>query len=567
MSPYNGDAYLDFPQLHQWCVSLVEAFPEWFELTVLDHTVHQRPILLITVGARGESEHDPRDDRPGFWLDAGTHAAEWTGVMATLYALTQWAQKLQAGDAATVQWFSTHTAYVMPCISVDGYQALHEGAPFMRSTLRPPNEGAVRAGLEPEDLDGDGVVRWMRWKHPAGPFVADEHAPGWIRARRLDDDPSEACFVCPEGSFLQWDGHQWVLAPLLYGLDLNRNFPAHWAPFGMFGQHGGPHPLSEAESRSVVQAFAARPRIGAGLTLHTFTGCLLTQPYRKDCPLKGVDVRLMRRLANQMVEGTGYRVHATYPEFAYDPDVNVVGVWSDSMSTVFGVPAYTFELWDPYSFCEVEADQYRVEPAQAFIDPVPEMVSQMITRFQQVESEVPTFAPWQPYDHPQLGPVEIGGLDHMRTIRNPPVSELPAECAKAFTVIERMRKAIPEVVPQVQVSELPGGLRRVELCLENLGALRTSGLNHGEGLVNTPPVSAELICGEGVTRIEGDQAQALDHLHGWLSSQLAGAGHGALPGLTGAGHRAVARWIVQGDGPLEIRWSGGRGGRGVCSVS
>lgn len=567
-TPYTGDRYLDFPALEAWCDALVEAHPRWFEKQILDHTAHGRPLILITVGRREAPDQgapDPRGDRPAFWLDAGTHAAEWAGIMASLYALSRWAEALASGDEALAGWLSSHTVYVMPCISVDGFQALHEGAPFMRSTLRPPTAGAVREGLEPADLDGDGVVRWMRWRDPAGPFVADEAAPGWVRPRRLGDDPEAACFICPEGNFLAWDGHRWINAPLKYGLDLNRNFPAHWAPFGMFGQHGGPHPMSEAESRAVVEAFAARPRIGAGLTLHTFTGCLLTQPYRQDCPLKGDDVRLMRRMAEQAVAGTGYRVHSTYPEFAYDPDVNVVGVWSDSMSTVFGVPAYTFELWDPYGYCEVEHDQYRVAPAQAFIDPVPAMVSQMINRFQSIEAEIPTFAPWRPFDHPQLGPVEIGGLDHMRTIRNPPLCALPEECARAFSVIERLRGALPSVQPQVQVRQLTEDLRQIELVLENSGALKTSGLGHGAGLVGTPPVSARLI-GEDVTVVQGAIAQGMDHLEGWLSGQLAGAGHGALPGLTGRGHRAVARWLVKGEGAVEIEWSGGRGGRGVIRV-
>lgn len=559
-TPYDGDAYLDFPTLEAWCRALVEAHPRWFQLEVLGHTAHQRPLLLVTVADRGEGASPP-GDRPAFWLDAGTHAAEWAGVMASLYALSRWAEGVEV-DPELQAWLGTHTVYVMPCISVDGFQALHEGEPFMRSTLRPPTEGAARAGHEPMDLDGDGVVRWMRWRHPAGPFVADENAPGWVRPRRLGDDPEQACFVCQEGEFLEWDGHRWVSAPLKYGLDLNRNFPARWAPFSMFGQHGGPHPMSEPESQAVVHAFAARPRVGAALTLHTFTGCLLTQPYRADCPLKGNDVRLMQRMAKQAVEGTGYRVHPVYPEFTYDPEVNVVGVWSDSMSTVFGVPAYTFELWDPYGFCEVGSDQYLKTPAMAFIDPEPEMISQMIVRFQSEEAEIPAFAPWQPFDHPQLGSVEIGGLDHMRTIRNPPLSALPEECARAFTVIERMRGALPEVDAQVCVAELPGGLRRIEVVLENTGALCTAGLSYGVGLVSTPPVSAHLVLSDGVGIIEGASHQPLGHLEGWMSSQLAGGGHGALPGLTSSGHRAVARWVVQGEGPVRIEWSGGRGGRG-----
>ena len=32
------------------------------------------------------------------------------------------------------------------------------------------------------------------------------------------------------------------------------------------------------------------------------------------------------------------------PDFTYDPKKVIVGVWSDTMSTTFGVPGYTLEL-------------------------------------------------------------------------------------------------------------------------------------------------------------------------------------------------------------------------------
>ena len=86
-----------------------------------------------------------------------------------------------------------------------------------------------------------------------------------------------------EGQF-NWDGARWTETARQFGIDLNRNFPAHWAPFSMFGMDGGIFSLSEPESRAVVDTFTAYPRIGAAVTNHTYTGCILTQPYREDTP-------------------------------------------------------------------------------------------------------------------------------------------------------------------------------------------------------------------------------------------------------------------------------------------
>ncbi|MEC9071663.1 MAG: M14 family zinc carboxypeptidase, partial [Myxococcota bacterium] len=179
--PYGGDDYLDYPAVTAWCEALAENHPEWVSLTTIARSRHGRPILLLTLGDHSGAP----EDKPAFWLDGGTHASEWTGVMATLYAVSHWAERLIAGDEESRSWFSEHTVYALPCISPDGFQALHDGAPWVRSTLRPPTPGTVRSGLEPRDLTGDGPSRQMRWRHPAGPFVCHESDPLQMRRRTL----------------------------------------------------------------------------------------------------------------------------------------------------------------------------------------------------------------------------------------------------------------------------------------------------------------------------------------------------------------------------------------------
>ncbi len=552
--PYRGDRYLRWPEVQAWCEAAAAAHPEWLSLRVLGRTDGGRPLLLLTLGAAGPD----RAERPALWIDGGTHAAEWAGVMSTVYTVSRWLEALVAGDKALRHWFETHTVFAMPCISPDGFDALREGHPFLRSTLRPPPPGTVRVGLDPQDVDGDGAVRWMRWRHPAGPFVPDPELPMFMRPRRLEDDPSEAFFLCDEGRLLEWDGHRWTSARLAHGLDLNRNFPGHWAPFSMFGMDGGAYPLSAPESRAVVDAFAARPSIGAALTLHTYTGALLSQPYRKDSPLSGGDLLLMERLGRELVEGTGYRFSKVHPDFTYDPDKPVVGVWSDTMAVTFGVPAYTLELWDPFAFAGVPNEK----PTDFFVKPDPAVVRGLVERFSKIEGAV---TPWRPFDHPQLGPVEIGGLDYLRTIRNPPVAELAAECDRSFRVADRLRRALPRVSATAHISPLGEGLERIEVVLENSGFLATSGLAHGAGLSGTPPVSARLHVGEGVERVDGAAGQGLGHIDGWGGGRHSG-GHPIYPALPSNGHRAVARWIVRGSGPVRIEWRGGRGGHGALKV-
>lgn len=551
--PYDGDRYLHWPEIEAWCDALAEAHPEWVEHRVVGRSREGRPLILLIIGRR----QGDRDGRPGFWLDGGTHATEWTGVMATLHTVSRWVGGL-ADDDTLRAWFESHTVYVMPCISPDGYHSTREGGPAIRSSLRPPPEGTVRIGLDPQDIDGDGAVRWMRWRHPAGPFVADDTVPMFMRPRRLDDDPADAFFFCDEGRLLEWDGHQWISASLEHGVDLNRNFPGHWAPFSMFGMDSGTFPTSEPETRAVVETFAAFPHIAGALTNHTYTGALLVQPYRKPSPLSSEDIELMERLGKQAVEGTDYKVIRVNPDFVYSEDQAVIGVWADTLAVVFGVPGYTLELWDPWRAAGLEVDK----PIDFLIKPDPDLMRKAFAHFSSLPGAVHD---WRPFDHPQLGPVEIGGIDYMRTIRNPPDDLLPAECERGFTVADRLRRALPRVEASMTLAPEASGLTRVELVLANQGCLPTTGLRHGAQVAGTPPVSARIEAGPGVEIIGEARGVALPHLDGWGTQQGFGA-HPIYPSLPSSGHRAVARWWARGAGTVTVRWQAGRGGRGQLSA-
>lgn len=554
--PYAAESYVDFDAVESFCRSLAEAHPEWVELEEVGESRRGRPLLLLTMSAEEVGpDGSERGERPAVWLDAGTHASEWTGVSAVLYIVSRWMERLREGDEALETWFRTHEAVVMPCISPDGYQAMHEGEPFLRSTLRPHSEGTVREGLDPSDIDGDGRVRMMRWKHPAGSFVEDPDWAPYMRPRTLDDDPEDAYFLCDEGTFINWDGVEWTGAPREFGLDLNRNFPAHWQPFSMFGMDSGDYPLSEPESRVVVDAFADHPHIGAALTMHTYTGCVLTQPYRKNTPLGKGDIRLMEELAEDLVEGSDYRVFRVHPDFQYEEDASIPGVWADTMSTVFGVPGYTVELWDPWGHADVEMD----DPAGYFQNPDMEKIRKLTRAFLDEEQ----FEAWRSFDHPQLGEVEVGGLEYLRTVRNPPPELLADECDVAWRMVERMRRALPEVEATVEVEELGDGASRVRLMLENRGYLPTSGLEHGSGQTGTPGVSAriDMPADDGVA-IEGPMEKQLDHMEGWGNLRVGAGEHPLYPGLSDKGHRSWTEWTVRGEGRITIEWQAGRGGRG-----
>ena len=551
--PYTGERYLSFSEISDWMEEVAKAFPNWIQLETIGQSRGNRPLHLLTIG---KTDGD-QNTRPGFWLDGGTHAAEWTGVMACIYSVSKWIDRIESRDAAFCDWLNSHSIYVMPCVSPDGFESLYEGKPFLRSCLRPPPNGKIRSGLDPQDITGTGEVRWMRWQDPAGPYVEDEAIPGFMRPRKLEDDPSKAYFFAPEGLFVNWDGVEWKQASREFGLDLNRNFPCHWAPFSMFGMDGGSYSLSEPESRALMDAFTDRPFISAGLTNHTYTGAILTQPSRENSVLNRPDILLLERLAREAVKGTDYRVFRIFPDFAYDKKKAVVGLWSDTMTETLGVPAYTLELWDPFKFCGLE----NKDPVGFFVNPNQDEISALVKG---MIERTDALDPWMPFEHPQLGSIEVGGLNYMKTVRNPPDKVLPEECERGFVVAERLRNSLPQMRISTEV-ETRGNSFIVRFKAENVGYLSTMGLDHAAGLPSTPHVSVRIELGDGVHTVVGQTAKTLPHMGGWGLQGSNGA-NAIYPSLSSRSHRQSAEFEVQGSGTVTLHYTLGRGGCGRLHV-
>ena len=555
-TPYQAEDYVDFDYVEHFCQRLAKTHPEWVDLEVVGESHQGRPLYLLTLSARQTDRVGcERGQRPALWLDAGTHATEWTGISAVLFTISRWMEGLTGDDERLQRWFSEYEVLIMPCISPDGVQAMHEGSAYIRSSLTPPPNEAVRSGLDPCDIDGDGAVRMMRWKHRAGTFVEDEDWAPFLRPRNLDDDPDDAYFLCTEGEFINWDGVRWTRAPAEFGTDLNRNFPGEWKPFSWDGRHAGPFALSEPESRAVVDAFANHPHIGCALTMHTYTGCILTQPTRKDTPLSDGDIDMMQQLATDVVADTGYQVIKIYPDFMYHKDRPVGGSWADTISAVFGVPGYTIELWDPIGYADVEVDN----PLEFLMRPPPDKLQKMLQKFAENRDN---FAPWRAFEHPQLGTIEIGGIEYLRTLRNPPPDRLAQECETALTMSDRARRALPKVQATVDVTALGDNSHRVRLILENQGFLPTNGLQRGVDIGASPPVSATLNLSETLS-VDEPRERKLDHIDGWGNVRTGPARNAVYASLPTRGQHQFVDWTVHGTGTLQITWHAGRGG---CST-
>ena len=265
-----------------------------------------------------------------------------------------------------------------------------------------------------------------------------------------------------------------------------------------------------------------------------------------------------RRLAEASVVETEYNVLKVYPDFTYDPDKSIIGVWADCLSVTFGIPAYTLELWNPYKWAGVTVEK----PAEFFANPDPDIIDKMLEK-----AASSNFYEWTVFQHPQLGEVEIGGIEYLKTIRNPPDELLKKECEQGFAVANALRHAMPKLSVHLQIEPLGDDVYRLQAIVENLGFLSTTSSQRAVEVGLASGVRLKLEVQAAQQLVEGRPELDLGRLEGWGDLQVASAKHMIYPSLPTVGHRASATWIVKGHGEWAVRWYGGRAGAGKAVIS
>ena len=169
------------------------------------------------------------------------------------------------------------------------------------------------------------------------------------------------------------------------------------------------------------------------------------------------------------------------------------------------------------------------------------------------------FVPWESFDHPQLGTVEVGGFSYLTTIRNPPEKLLAQECQKGLQVANNMRRALPSIHVSYHIEPIKDELYSLCIILENHGFLSSTGTTRAWELklaprptiTITPQPPAQL------------PVQRLEILEGWgthLYTQ-----NPIYPSLGGRSPREKGTWMVSA-GTYQIEWDAGRGGCGVLDI-
>ncbi len=565
-------AYFDFNRFYRYdeltraLQHLATARPDVVRVASIGKSHEGRDIWVATVTrfATGEPQ-----DKPAFWVDGNIHSTEVSASAANLY----WLNALVEGqDSDTQRALDTRTFYICPRINPDGAEwALADSPRYLRSSTRRypvPQDGFsdVQEGFEAQDINGDGRILRLRIKDANGHWKCHAADPR-VMVRR---DPAEAggeyFRVLPEGRFVKpqhFDGTRVRVNKPQEGIDLNRNFPAEWRQ--EHEQMGASDfPASEPEVRAVVQFFMNHRNITSAISFHTFSGVLL-RPFgtQADKEMAPEDLWIYKAVGKKGEALTGYPAISVYEEFRYHPKEVITGTF-DWVYDHLGIYTWTVEIWSPMREAGIEKYDY----IDWFRDH-PEADDLKLMQWNDQALGGKAFVDWTPFEHPELGAVEIGGWDTVHFISNVPLDRLEQEVAKFPKWLMHQALMSPKLeLRSVSATAMGADFWRIRVELQNTGYLPTTVSKRAADRKQVQPLLAE-ISGEGFELVStsGNSGASfgalprvdLGHLSGWSHKH---SGTSFWPDSEPTSDIAVAEWVLRGPvgTPVHIKARAPRAG-------
>jgi murein tripeptide amidase MpaA len=529
------DRFYRYADLTAILEGLAAAHPDLVTIESIGRSYEGRDIWVLTVTNRATG---PAAEKPAFWVDGNIHATEVAASAANLYFLHTLVTQY-GSDPEVTRALDTRAFYVCPRINPDGAEwALADRPKWVRSSTRPyPYDEEEIEGLTVEDVDGDGRILQMRIPDGNGLWKDHPQQPGLMIRR----DPVEAggtyYRILPEGSVEGWDGYTLRVKKQKYGLDLNRNFPASWRQ--EFEQVGaGPFPVSEPEVRAVVAFVTSHTNITGGTTFHTWSGVLLRPfEHQSDDEMHAEDLWFYKQAGAKGQELTGYPAISVYHEFRYHPKSVIAGTF-DWLYEHLGMYTWVVEIWSPMREAGIEKypyiDWFRDHP----IDDDLKLYAWSRDRLGGL-----AHVAWRPFDHPQLGRVEIGGWNRFHAFSNPPPAFLERELKRfpQWLVWQALTSPKLELVA-AEADALGAGTWRVRLVVQNTGWLPTYVSKRALERKVTRGVIAEVALPAGVELVSGKPREALGELEGKAYKHT---GVSFWPDHHLTDDRAKVEWIVR----------------------
>ena len=538
------DTYHTYDAMTAHLHALAEAYPALCTLTSIAKTFQGRDVWFMTIT---NPKTGPTLEKPGFYIDAQIHAEEHATSATALYAI-HYLLTNYGTDEEVTRLVDGQAFYIIPRINPDGaeYALTAPYHPWCGNGRCLPGEEAPD-GLVAQDIDGDGYIVQMRVPDPKGEWKKDTDEPRILVQREPGEDGGEYFRLYPEGIIQNYDGVHVHIEPQQDG-NMNRNFPTNWSP----QEYGaGAYPFSEPESAAMGQVVLNHPNIAGMCAYHTHGGIILRPSMMKmDADMSPRDLALYKALGEVGERLTGYPTISTYEDFTPDKSKARHGSLKDWVYEEMGIICFSTELWDMERTAGV--------PKEGYYNLGPRDTATQRTVFDWVTENLGDhgFRDWKAFDHPQLGPVEIGGMVYIWSYRNPPGKLLEEICHKNVMFNLQHAAAAPRIaIDTLDVEALGGDLWKVTAVVSNHGYLPTNLSDVAIQNKGAKPVILTLAA-EGAEIVMNPAHVDLGHLAGRNERRYAYSNWGQQWSAV----TKKTEWLVRGTGSVTVTAASEKGG-------
>jgi len=536
------DRFYRYEELSTLLKAFASEFPQLVSIESIGRSYEGRDIWLLTVTNRATG---PAGEKPAFWVDGNIHSTEVAASVACVYLLNELVRGY-GSDPDITRALDTRAFYLCPRINPDGAEwALADKPKWVRSSTRPyPYDEDAIEGLTVEDVDGDGRILQMRIVDPNGLWKAHPQEPR-LMVRR---DPTEVggtyYRILPEGSMEGYDGFMLKVKKNKQGIDLNRNFPGNWRQ--EYEQLGaGDYPTSEPEVRAIADFIIKHPNVTGGVAFHTWAGVLLRPfDHLPDTEMHAEDLWHYQKVGAKGTELTGYPNISVYHEFRYHPK-QVIGGAFDWIYEHLGMFSWVVEIWSPMREAGLEKygyiDWFRDHPIEDDLK---------LFRWNEEKLGGAAHVDWKHFDHPQLGPVEIGGWNRFHAFGNPPLALLEREVARFPRWLLWQSLLSPRLELVVADAQSLGAQTwRVRLVVQNSGWLPSYVSKRALERKVVRGTIVEIALPDGAELVSGRWREDLGQLEGKAYKHT---GVSFWPDYHVTDDRAKFEWVVRGKAGGEV---------------
>jgi hypothetical protein len=256
-----------------------------------------------------------------------------------------------------------------------------------------------------------------------------------------------------------------------------------------------------------------------------------------DKDMQPEDLWLYQKMGSKGAEMTGYPCISIWEEFRYHPKEVITGC-QDWMYEHLGMMFYTVEIWSPNREAGIEnykwIDWYRTHPVEHDLQ---------LLKWSDEKLNGEGHVDWYPYQHPQLGPVELGGWNKLGVWRNPPKHLLEKEVKRFPGWMTWHALATPKLeLYRTDVTPLGDDTFHIRVAVQNTGYLPSYITKRALARKTVRGVIYEIDLPTGATLITGKrrtEGKQLEGRNGMVSQQA------FLPNRDITGDRGQCEWVVK----------------------